>query len=272
MTLPAGWQERPYDPDEDEAPPYYNDREHDCNGTEGDDDPADSSPPPIRGGAGTAQDRGWGGPCSGKITTIVRSDGVKLPVNDRVKVLIALLCDETERRGYNLVPGWCWGYACRKIRGSSSWSNHAWGLAVDLNAPTNPMTSTLKTDMPGWMPELWNSYGFRWGGSYSGRKDAMHYEFVGTPADAVEMTTKAQRLLTGEEDALMALDDKQAEQLAKDAATAAEYAKKAFSNSSLKLKNNETGVVGDIGIDQIVRKMAEASGLIGPDGVWSIAS
>lgn len=197
--LPDGWEEVPFDEERDSAPPFYNDPDHDCNGTEGEENPDDAGLAPIQGGAGTAQDRGWGPPCSGQIVTIVRSDEVRLPVRSEVKVLVALLCDETERRGYNLVPGWCWGYACRKIRGSSSWSNHAWGLAVDLNAPTNPMTSTLKTDMPGWMPELWNSYGFRWGGSYARRPDAMHYEFLGTPAEAKAMTTKAQAVL-GKED------------------------------------------------------------------------
>lgn len=211
-ALPEGWTEQPFD-EEDSAPPFYNDPEHDCNGTEGEDDPTDQNLAPIQGGAGNAQDRGWGGPCSGRIVTIVRSDGVRLPVRDEVKVLIALLCDETERRGYNLVPGWCWGYACRKIRGSSSWSNHAWGLAVDLNAPTNPMTSTLKTDMPGWMPELWNSYGFRWGGDYAGRKDAMHYEFLGTPTEALEMTQKAVMVLGRQEDWLMALTDAEQKEL-----------------------------------------------------------
>lgn len=95
------------------------------------------------------------------------------------------------RRGYQLVPGWCWGYACRKISGSSTWSNHAWGLAVDLNAPKNPYGSRLVTDMPSWMPALWKSYGFRWGGDYRNNKDAMHYEFMGSVADAKRQTERA---------------------------------------------------------------------------------
>jgi peptidoglycan hydrolase-like protein with peptidoglycan-binding domain len=45
----------------------------------------------------------------------------------------------------------------------------------------------LITDMPGWMPELWKGHSFRWGGDYSRRKDAMHYEFMGTPADAAAL-------------------------------------------------------------------------------------
>ena len=57
------------------------------------------------------------------------------------------------------------------------------GLAVDLNSLANPMGSRLVTDMPRWMPKLWTGHGFAWGGAYTGRKDAMHYEYVGTPAE-----------------------------------------------------------------------------------------
>lgn len=150
----------------------------------------------------TAQSRGWGPGwpnCQSRnIVTVTRRDGLKLPVHKEIAELIARLCDETETRGYDLRPGWCWGFACRSIRGSSSPSNHSWGLAVDLNAPKNPMSSRLITDMPSWMPKLWESYGFRWGGRYRGRKDAMHYEFIGTPADARMFTAKARQELGDE--------------------------------------------------------------------------
>lgn len=137
----------------------------------------------------------WGSPCTGTRKTVVLSNGVRLPVRAELAELIALLCEETMRRGYRLVPGWCWGYACRKIAGSSTWSNHAWALAVDLNAPKNPYTTKLVTDMPPWMPALWKSYGFRWGGDYRGKKDAMHYEFMGSVTDARNQTERARREL-----------------------------------------------------------------------------
>ena len=38
--------------------------------------------------------------------------------------------------------------------------------------------------MPLWMPTLWWSYGFFWGGWYQSIKDPMHYEFLGTRDDA----------------------------------------------------------------------------------------
>lgn len=151
----------------------------------------------------SAQARGWGSPCSGQIVTVTRKDGVRLPVRRDIAALVALLCNETERLGYNLVPGWCWGYACRKIRGSASWSNHAWGLAVDLNAPENPMGP--RTGRIRRYPQaiaVWKRYGFRWGGDYSGRADDMHFEFMGTPADAARMFEKAKAELGDEEDEL----------------------------------------------------------------------
>lgn len=151
-----------------------------------------------------AEARGWGKgwpACSaGPIVTLVRSDGVRLPVHTKVKELIALLINETERRGYNVLPGDSWGYACRAIRGTNVPSNHSWGLAVDINASANPMQSTLKTDMPSWMPVLWERYKFRWGGHYTGRKDAMHYEFMGTPGDAEYLTVLARKELGQEDD------------------------------------------------------------------------
>lgn len=110
--------------------------------------------------------------------------------------LTSMLVQECKNRGYQFGsssdPSYgCWGYSCRAISGSNNPSNHSWGLAVDINAPSNPYTSPLVTDMPDWMPDLWNAYGFRWGGDYSGSKDAMHYEFMESVQAAADYTTKA---------------------------------------------------------------------------------
>jgi len=110
--------------------------------------------------------------------------------------LTSMLVQECKNRGYRFGsssdPSYgCWGYSCRAISGSNNPSNHSWGLAVDINAPSNPYTSPLVTDMPGWMPDLWNGYGFRWGGDYSGSKDAMHYEFMESVSAAASYTSQA---------------------------------------------------------------------------------
>lgn len=135
-----------------------------------------------------ARSRGWGPgwpQCQSGDVTTVAAGGVRLSVHRTIAPLVTFLCAETRRRGYVLRDGQCWGFACRAVRGSRTVaSNHSWGLAVDLNSLANPMGPSLVTDMPGWMRELWTGHGFGWGGAYTGRKDAMHYEYLGTPQDA----------------------------------------------------------------------------------------
>lgn len=153
--------------------------EHEC--------PEDLPEGVVPKGEANAAARGWGdgwpGDNSSKMTT-VRAGGVALSVRNELAPLIEWLVNQTVAQGYGLRQGQCWGFANRPIRGTNRPSNHSWGLAVDLNAPANPMGAKLVTDMPGWMVELWKSKMFRWGGDYRGRKDAMHYEFQGTPGDA----------------------------------------------------------------------------------------
>lgn len=162
----------------------------------------------------SASSRGWGPGwpnCqSGKMDGL-EVNGADFPsgVHEDIHELVTLLLEETERRGYRLHTGWCWGFACRPIKNpdgssSSTPSNHSWGLAIDINAPTNPNTSgPLVTNMPPWMPKLWNDFCFRWGGDYrkygGSTVDPMHYEFWGTPRDAQTMTERARREF-GEDD------------------------------------------------------------------------
>lgn len=142
---------------------------------------------------------GWPDCNGGLIDSSFEVDGTRFPGGVRYELvdLCTRLVRETKSRGYLFGtdddPSYgCWGYSCRCISGSSSPSNHSWGLALDINAPSNPYTSPLVTDMPDWMPELWNEYGFRWGGDYSGSQDAMHYEFMGSVSDAANETARAQ--------------------------------------------------------------------------------
>lgn len=146
----------------------------------------------------TAQDRGWGNPDESHyraryITTITVA-GVALPVRKEVAHLFAGFIGELVRGGYRLdVNADDWGYANRCVRGTGPGtsrpcvkSNHSWGLAIDLNAITNPMTSNgqLITDMPPGTAELAARWGLRWGANYTGtRKDSMHFEFLGWPQD-----------------------------------------------------------------------------------------
>jgi hypothetical protein len=124
-------------------------------------------------------------------------------VHEDIHELVSILLQVSEIRGYiNLQPGWCWGAACRPIKRSDGTltttpSNHSSGLAVDINAPENGFGAATHTiGRP--MADLWNEYGFRWGGDYSSTKDWMHFEFMGTPEDAARLTEKARRELLPE--------------------------------------------------------------------------
>ncbi len=126
--------------------------------------------------------RGWPHCQESRMEVVSVGDGVQLRVRKEIASLVSRLCRETIEGGYHLHRGQCWGFACRAIRGTSRPSNHSWGLAVDLNSLKNPMGPRLVTDMPDWLPALWKRNGFRWGGDYHGRKDAMHFEYMGTRA------------------------------------------------------------------------------------------
>ncbi|MFI7589828.1 M15 family metallopeptidase [Spongisporangium articulatum] len=89
-------------------------------------------------------------------------------------------------------------FACRPVRGATSWSQHAYGLAVDLDPFQNPYVSGSTV-----LPELARSYtdrrrgwpgiitrnsapvkafrsiGWGWGGDYSSKKDFMHFSSTG---------------------------------------------------------------------------------------------
>lgn len=146
-----------------------------------------------------ARHRGWGNPDSLgfrllNVETGFTHSGVAFPggVHRKIAKLVHAMLEELEQAGYVLKRGQCWAWANRDIRGRPGVkSNHAWALAIDVNAPANPMTSdgVVHTNLPPNVAKIAHKYGFIWGGSYAGiRKDPMHFEFVGTPASAKART------------------------------------------------------------------------------------
>jgi len=89
-------------------------------------------------------------------------------------------------------------YACRPVRDSKVWSQHSYGLAVDVNPFQNPYQKGKIV-----LPELATSYldrgavrpgmilpdgpvvrafaaiGWKWGGDYHSLKDYMHFSANG---------------------------------------------------------------------------------------------
>ena len=76
-----------------------------------------------------------------------------------------------------------WSYHNRDIRGGDSKSNHAYGIAVDVNALTNVLGTS--GDMPAEVVAQWEIEGGDWGGDWS-RPDPMHFETHLTPAEIRE--------------------------------------------------------------------------------------
>jgi hypothetical protein len=105
----------------------------------------------------------------------------------------------------------CWGLS------PASLSNHAFGLAMDINTSANPeltyrspdgTTSAcsvpMRTDMPRWVVQVAERWGLFWGGyGWSGGcqtpttskssviRDPMHFEFRGTPEQARAIASRA---------------------------------------------------------------------------------
>ena len=138
-----------------------------------------------------AQDRGWGPPgCTASQLAVVAVPGIQLNVRRAVAPLFVELVDWLAReRAADQVPplNSSGGYIKRFIAGTTTWSNHSWGLAADFNAGTNPYGWDATTDMPDGTSQKANSLGMRWGGDFTGKKDGMHFEFMGTPADAARI-------------------------------------------------------------------------------------
>jgi hypothetical protein len=89
-------------------------------------------------------------------------------------------------------------FTCRPVRGATVWSQHAYGLAIDVNPFDNPQVegrtvlpelATYYTDRhrglpgmntPGSIPvRAFTSVGWGWGGTYSSKKDWMHFSSTG---------------------------------------------------------------------------------------------
>jgi len=156
-----------------------------------------------------AEARGWGPGwpnCQGPETrTIVTCGGAGLKVQVRREIapLVPGLVQELEAaRGkpFRTVGG----FNCREIKGKGKPSNHSWGLAIDLDEADNPQMPAsehqkehplrktfpgglvLRSTMPDEAKAIAERHGFNWGGLFRD-PDPMHFEFLGTPAQALQL-------------------------------------------------------------------------------------
>jgi hypothetical protein len=132
---------------------------------------------------------GWRAGATDALDTAAIADGtlVRFPGGvrrDAPGQLLMAVAGRFHREVEPLVDGHCWGYAYRPIRGSSVVSNHASGTAIDCNAPAHPLGTDPKATFSGGQIDaihriLAAAGGVvRWGGTYSGRKDSMHFEIT----------------------------------------------------------------------------------------------
>ena len=133
----------------------------------------------------------WGPPCpASDLVTIPVYGAGHITIRKSTRAAWEALSDVLRWADYKTRAGDTGAYNCRKITGGRGYSLHAYGIAADLNWSSNPYGPVLHTDMPASMvnaiTDIRTHSGaqvFRWGGSYSGNKDAMHYEIVCSPAD-----------------------------------------------------------------------------------------
>lgn len=67
-----------------------------------------------------------------------------------------------------------WGYLCRYIEGTTTWSTHAWGIAVDISAAYEPMGSCTSTTNENFA-YIFKDHGWRWGLDFC---DPMHFQYA----------------------------------------------------------------------------------------------
>lgn len=95
----------------------------------------------------------------------------KLMVDKLLKVFTALI----DANLHNEIKTWNGCFNIRKKRGLKTLSLHAWGLAIDLNAATNPLGGVVT-----WSEEflaVWRRNGWICGADWT-RKDGMHFQLL----------------------------------------------------------------------------------------------
>lgn len=129
----------------------------------------------------------------------VPGTSVVLPVRSEIAPLLIGAAAEFHRTVEPLVKGWCWGWAYRDVTGGSSWSFHAPGLAIDLNAPRHPYgrQNTFGSADSTRIRAIARKYGLRWGGDYIHTKDDMHLEVILSRTDALALVRRLQATPTG---------------------------------------------------------------------------
>lgn len=132
----------------------------------------------------------WAPPCTGPFVKVALYGRGVVSVRPEIVDATHALSSCFEAHKYQTRAADTGAYNCRVITGGSGYSLHAYGVAIDVNWLSNPYGSALVTDMPKALiadvkairtrngKQVW-----RWGGDYTGNRDAMHFETVAHPND-----------------------------------------------------------------------------------------
>jgi hypothetical protein len=126
-------------------------------------------------------------------TYTVPGTSVRVSLRKETAPLFLALMSAWNKEVETLDPKSVWGHAYRAVRGSTSTSFHACGIAVDLNANQHPLgkhPTFTATELAHARTVLARfkyagQFLFRWGYDYSGRKDDMHVELIVSRATAL---------------------------------------------------------------------------------------
>ena len=117
-------------------------------------------------------------------TYTVVATAIKLTLRRDVAPILLGVATDFHRLVESLILNKCGGHNYRYIAGTTMWSRHARGIAIDLNWSKHPLGAegTFSNEDEKVIHSILTKYSYqgkrlvRWGGDYSGRKDEMHFE------------------------------------------------------------------------------------------------
>lgn len=122
----------------------------------------------------------FGEPCQVEDMTAINVNGHSAQVNKAVADNFTSLAKAFNSQVEPIIS--IGGYNCRDIAGTNTWSNHAWGLAIDLNASQHPQgqRGTFTNSQVSRIRAILSEHPhIRWGGDYDSTVDEMHFEYMG---------------------------------------------------------------------------------------------
>lgn len=122
---------------------------------------------------------------------VTSRSGARLQVDRAAASQFQGLITDLEAAGYKIDPKTSSGYANRNIANTNTPSQHAFGMAVDLNSQTNARGTQGEMD-PVLANKLAEKYGLTWGGNWRGAtRDPMHFEVPAGASNVYDVSKEA---------------------------------------------------------------------------------